>query len=172
MGFEKIIDFILQFLKDFLPFFVVKQYEKAVVYRFGKVHKIRGEGFWLKIPFVDDPTHYIYITTTLETPIQTLMTKDNKGITVKTIIKYNLFDVELHSTTIYDAVDALSDITQGHIMHEANSLTYEECKDTAQLGNTIAKKVRSDVKKYGITIEQITLTNFIETRNYRLFNDN
>lgn len=171
MGLEKIIDFILQFLKDFLPFFVVKQYEKAVVYRFGKVYSLRDEGFWLKIPFADDPEHHIYLTTTMQTPVQSVITKDGKSVSVKSVIKYHLFDVELYATSIYDTADALSDITQGHIMLAINSSNYEDCRDVAELGNTISKKVRADAKRNGIGVEQVTLTDFIETRNYRLFNE-
>jgi regulator of protease activity HflC (stomatin/prohibitin superfamily) len=171
LGLEKIIDFILQFLKDFLPFFVVKQYEKAIVYRFGKVYKLRGEGIWFKIPFADDPEIHIYITTTLPTPVQTVITKDGKAVSIKAVIKYNIFDVVLYSTSIYDTVDALSDMTQGHIMIAVNRLTYEDCRDIEELNNTVSKKARADAKKNGIEVEQVTLTNFIETRNYRLFNE-
>lgn len=171
MGLEKIIDFILQFLKDFLPFFVVKQYEKAIVYRFGKIYKLRDEGFWLKIPFVDDPETHIHITTTLATPVQTVITKDGKAVSIKAVIKYNIFDVTMYASSIYDAVDALSDITQGFIMLAVNNQTYEECRDVDELSNTISIKTRAAAKKNGIGVEQVTLTNFIETRNYRLFNE-
>lgn len=171
MGLEKLIDFIFEFITDILPFYVVKVYEKAVVLRFGKVHKIKGQGVWFKIPFVDNPVTYTVVTTTIETPVQTLVTNDDKDVSIKAVVKYNINDVEIHTTSIYDAADAISDITQGHIMNECNNMTYNECRDTLSLSNIITKKVRNEVKRYGIYIEQITLTNFIKTRNIRLFNE-
>ncbi len=75
------------------------------------------------------------------------------------------------TTEIYDCTDAIIDLAEGHIMNEVNNATYEECRDTLSLSNTITKKVRNEVKRYGVAIEQITLTSFIKTRNYRLFND-
>lgn len=171
MGIERIIDFILQFITDFLPFFVVDVYERSVVLRFGKVHRIKDGGFWWKIPFADKPVTYTVVTTTIETPVQSLVTKDDKEVSIKAVVKYNINDVETHTTSIYDATDAIVDLTQGHIMNECNNLTYDECRDTLSLSASITKKVRNEVKRYGIYIEQITLTNFIKTRNIRLFNE-
>lgn len=171
MGLERIIEFIFEFIADILPFYVVDVYEKSVVLRFGKVHRIREQGFWWKIPFADKPINYTVVTTTIETPVQSLVTKDDKEVSIKSVVKYNISDVEIHTTSIYDATDAICDLTQGHIMNECNNLTYDECRDTLSLSNIITKKVRNEVKKYGIYIEQITLTNFIKTTNVRLFNE-
>ncbi len=171
MGLEKIIDFILQFLSDFLPFFTTNEWQQTVVLRFGKVHRVKKKGFHFKIPFFDEPLHYSVITTTMETRPQTIVTKDNIEVTIQTVIKYSISDVEKHVITIYDAVDAIIDITQGHAMNQVNDHTYDECRDTLSLSNEITKKVRNEVKRYGVDIEQITLTNFVKTRNFRLFNE-
>ncbi len=171
MGIERLLDFIFEFINDILPFYVVDVYERSVVLRFGKVNRVRGGGFWWKIPFADKPITYAVVTTTMETPVQSLVTKDDKEVSIKSVVKYNISDVELHTTSIYDAADAISDLTQGHIMNECNNLTYDECRDTYTLGSAITKKVRNEVKKHGIYIEQITLTNFIKTTNIRLFNE-
>lgn len=171
MGLEKIIDFILQFLTDFLPFYVCKAWQKGVVLRFGKVHRIQDPGIHFKIPFVDDIINQIVVTTTIETPVQSLVTKDGQEVTTKSVIKYSISDCILYTTEIYDATDAISDFTQGHIMDQVNNHDYAECRDTGALSNVISKKVRAEVRKYGIHIEQITVTNFIKTHNFRLFND-
>jgi len=171
MGIEKIIDFIFQFLNDFLPFFIVKDWEKSVVLRFGKVNRVRASGAHWKIPFAEEPITYSVVTTTMETPVQTLVTQDGQDVTAKAVVKYSLSDVVAHTIQIYDATDAIVDITQGHIMNEINTHSYDECRDTLSLSNTITKRVRNEVKRYGVYIEQITLTNFIKTTNFRLFQD-
>lgn len=171
MGIEKIVDIILSFLNDILPFFVVKTWQESVVLRFGKVHRMRGPGIYLKIPFVDEPLNTAIVTTTIETPAQTLVTSDGQDVTLRSVIKYRISDVVAYTTEIYDATDAVMDFTQGSIMREVNTHTYDECRAVEAVSATITKKVRSEVKKYGIYIEQITLTNFIRTRNFRIFKD-
>jgi regulator of protease activity HflC (stomatin/prohibitin superfamily) len=171
MGLEKIIDFILQFLNDFLPFFITKEWQQTVVLRFGVIHRVKSKGIHFKIPFADEPVTYSVITTTMATSNQTIVTSDDKEVTIKAVIKYNIEDVLIHTKGIYDATDALIDITEGHIMNQVNIHTYEECRDTLTLSNEVAKKVRNEVKRYGVAIETITLTNFVKTGNYRLFKD-
>jgi regulator of protease activity HflC (stomatin/prohibitin superfamily) len=173
MGFDRIVDFIISLIEDFLPCFIVKQYQTAVVLRNGRIHRIRSGAFCWKIPFLDDPHVYTTVTTTIATPTQTIKTGGDKPVSVTTaaIIKYRIEDARLYTSEIYDADDAITDIAQGHIMSKINGLGIEECNDINSLSNEITKKLRAEVKKYGIYIEQLTLTDFIETRNFRLFND-
>lgn len=172
LGIDRIVDFIIEKVEEAIPCFTVNAWERAAVLRNGVVHRIRGPGLHWKISFFENPNIISVVTTTMDTPIQTLTTSDKKAVSISAVVKYNIFDVEKYTTEIYDAIDALSDITQGHIMTESHVMTYDECRDTGTFSNTLTKKVRNDVKKYGIGIEQITIANFIETRNYRLLNEN
>lgn len=171
MGLEKLIDIIFEFILDILPCFIVKEWEKAVVLRNGKLHRVREKGIYWKFPFFEEPLKYVVVTTTMETPVQTLITSDDQDVTIKAVVKYSLNDVVAHTTQIYDAADAIVDSCQAVIMWEVNSHTYAECRDTSEMSHTITKKARAEVKRYGVYIEQITLTNFIKTRNFRIFKD-
>lgn len=171
LGIEKIVDLILDFLWDLLPFYVVNEWQQVVVLRFGKLHRVRAKGIHWIIPYVEEAVTYNTITTTMETSAQTIVTIDGVEITTQSVIKYSIDDVVKYTTEIYDAIDAIIDITQGHVANQVNTHTYEECRDTAALSNEIAKKVRNEVKRYGVAIEAVTLVNFVKTRNYRLFNE-
>ena len=50
-------------------------------------------------------------------------------------------------------------------------MTLEECTDT-ELDNTLTKKVRVEAKKWGVEVQQVTLTDLAPIRSYRLINDN
>ena len=179
MGFDKLIDFVINFIADFLPVFVVKAWQKSVVLRSGKLrykilwafkyNPIKGPGIYLKVPFLWDPVTHDVVTTTTTTTPQTVKTKDGKSVTVQLTIKYNISDVEAYTTTIYDAEDAILDIAKGEAMRLINDTDLADCSDITSLSNDITKQLKNKVKKYGIQIEQATLTDFIETRNYRLF---
>jgi len=171
MGLEKIIDFILSLFWDFWPLFKVQVYQKCVVLRNGKIYRVVGDGLWWKLPFIDEPNHYTVVTTTIATKAQTVRTKDGKNITIRSIIKYSINDVALHIESINDSDDAIIDFAQGHTMTKISSLDYSECSDISAISSELTKKLRNEVKKYGIYIEQQTITDFVETRNYRLYND-
>jgi regulator of protease activity HflC (stomatin/prohibitin superfamily) len=100
-----------------------------------------------------------------------VITNDAKEVAVKAVVKYSIKDVVAYSENIYDAKDAISDLTQGFIAEVVNSKSWEECRDTKKLSSNITTKVRAGVKKYGIEIEAVTITDFVKTPSFRMFGD-
>jgi hypothetical protein len=50
------------------------------------------------------------------------------------------------------------------------SKTMEECIDP-EIDNILTKKARVEVKKWGVEINQVTLTDLAPIRSFRLIND-
>lgn len=169
--FDKLIEWLISIIKDVLPFFIVYQYEKCVLFAGGKTYGIYGPGFHLKFPFYDEPYSVTVTTTTVTTSYQSFVTKDGKDVTTRAVCKYNIEDIKKYVEGVNDAVDAITDIAQGHIMRIINAKTWGECGDIEDLNNKITIVVRRDVKKYGIAIEQITLTDLIQAPSFRFFSD-
>jgi len=169
--FDRLIDLITDWLEKLLPFFIVTEYEAAVILRFGKFHKVAKPGFHWRIPFVDDPMTNHVVVTTLSLPPQSLYTKDKQNIVVKGVIKYRIADVQTFLLAVYDAQDAISDMTQSIIKNVIMDKTMDECIDP-DIDNTLSKKARVEAKKWGVEIQQVTLTDLAPIRSFRLINDN
>lgn len=167
---EKILEFILNFIKEVLPCWIIDQYEGGVKLRFGKYVRTLGPGFYFKIPFLEKIIEDMVITTTMGTPSQTLTTKDGKTVSVKGVIKYSISDIKLFLLEVTDRFSAMSDVTQSVVKEQIEARTWQECMDI-DLDNTIEKKVRLNVKKWGINIEDFTLVDKTITRSYRLFTE-
>lgn len=170
--FEKLIDVILQFIDDLKLWVVVPIYDEVVLLRLGKFYKLCKPGIHFKLPFADQPYPITVVTRILAVPVQSLITKDRRQLAVRAIVKYHIDDAQLHLEKIYDAEDGLTDLTRAYVMKIINPRLYEECMDTEDLSNEISKKLRAEVKKYGIYVEQVTLTDLVEAPSYRLFMDN
>ena len=170
MGLESIFNWLLERLKDVLPLFVVLQYQEAVLLRGGKFKKVLAPGVYFKIPIYDEIIYQIVVTTTLSLPAQSLTTKDSKDIVVKGMVKYKILDTKIFILEVFDAIDAISDITQAVIKNIVMESSWQECLGT-EVDNEITKKARSEIKKYGVHIEQVTLTDITKTRSIRLFNE-
>lgn len=167
--FDKLIDFLLETLDKVLPFFIVNQYDEAVLLRRGLFHKQFTGGIYFKIPFLDEVISQTVVTTTMQLPAQSLYTKDKKHIVCKAIIKYSVEDVKTLLLETWDAVDAISDTTQGIIKDEIMDLDLAEItKDT---DNAITIKARREAKRWGVKIEKVTFTNLGEIKSIRLFNE-
>ena len=168
--FDRLIDLISNWLEQLLPFFIVRDYEEAVVLRFGKFHRVAKPGFHWRIPFVDEPMEQHVVITTLSLPPQSLYTKDKQNIVVKGVIKYRISDIQTFVLEVYDAQDTISDMTQSIIKNIIMDKTLDECVDP-EIENTLAKKARVEAKKLGVEIQQVTLTDLAPIRSFRLIND-
>lgn len=168
--FDRLIDLITNWIEQLLPFFIVRDYEECVVLRFGKFHRTVTKGFHWRIPFVDEPMTQHVVVTTLNLSPQSLYTTDKQNIVVKGVIKYRISDVQTFLLEVYDAQDAISDMTQSIIKNIVMSKTMDECIDP-EIDNTLTKKARVEAKKWGVEIQQVTLTDLAPIRSFRLIND-
>jgi len=169
--FDKLIEILSQWWHQIIPFIIIRDYEEAVLLRFGRFHSVLKPGIHIKLPFFDEVIDQHVVVTTLSLDAQSLYTKDKQNIVVKGLIKYKIADVKTFLLEVYDAQDALSDMSQSIIKNVIMSMTLEECTDT-ELDNTLSKKVRVEARKWGVEVQQVTLTDLAPIRSFRLINDN
>lgn len=167
--FDKIIEFIISVWDKITFFQIVKQYQQGAWLRFGKLRKIVDPGIYFKIPVLDEIDCYHVLTTAMTLEAQSLTTKDDREIVVKAVIKYRTSDLSKFFTHVFDAVDAISDVSMGIIKGIVAKKTWEECKDEG-LDNEITKKVRIEAKKWGLEVESVTLSDLSRMRSIRLLN--
>ncbi len=165
--FQVVADFLKAAWGYFWPFFVVDQWEEAVVLRLGRHHRSVKPGFHWKWPWFEQVFEQRITTSTVPSASQSLTTKDGKNIVVSGIIKYRVTDVKIFLTETEEPIDAVGDLTQGIIKNVIMAKTWEECLSTG-LDNEITKKVRVEAKRWGIEVEQVTLGSLAILRSFRL----
>lgn len=170
MGLDRLFEFLLSIWNELLPFFVVDTYQEAVVLRGGKFNRVCKPGIHWKVPYLDTIMEAHTVLTTLTIPAQSLVTKDAKNVVVKAVVKYKVVDVKTYLLEVYDAVDAISDVAQGIIKNSIMNSTWEECVDS-EVDNMITKKLRNEMKKFGVSIDNVTLTDIAQIRTIRLINE-
>lgn len=169
--FDKLFEFLVTFY-DYLKFWwVVEQYNQAVLLRFGKFEKVLNPGFHWKYPMTDMVVETTVVPTTMRLQHQSLSTKDEKNIVVQAVIKYQIQDVKKLLLEVYDPVDAIGDMTQAIIKSIIMERTWLECKDT-EIDNMVTKKARIEAKKWGIEIMQVTLVDIAIVPSFRLMSSN
>ena len=169
--FDKLIEIIINWLWEILPFIIIPSYEEAVILRFGRFNKVITAGIHFKIPFFDHVLSQHVVVTTLSLPAQSLYTLDKHNFVVKGVVKYKISDVKIFLLEVYDAKDALSDMTMSIIKNIIITMNSEECINN-DLDNILTKKTRVEARKWGVDVQQVTLTDIAPIRSYRLINDN
>jgi regulator of protease activity HflC (stomatin/prohibitin superfamily) len=168
--FDRLIDVITEWWAYLMPAIIIPNYEEAVLLRNGKFVKVLGPGFHVKLPIFDEVISQHVVVTTLSLPAQSLYTKDKQNIVVKGVVKYKISDVKIFLLEVFDAQDALADMTQSIIKNIIITTSIEECLDL-ELDNILTKKVRVEARKWGVEIQQVTLTDIAPIRSYRIIND-
>ncbi len=74
--------------------FIVKQWEKAAVLRFGKIIKIVETGLHFRIPMIDTVQKVDLRTMTVDMKGQSAITKDNISVGIDAVVFMNIEDTE------------------------------------------------------------------------------
>jgi len=73
---------------------ILKEYERGVVFRFGRLRGAKGPGIFLLIPFVDKMIKVDLRTVTLDVPPQDVITRDNVPVKVNAVAYFRVMDPE------------------------------------------------------------------------------
>jgi len=96
-----------------LSLLMAKQWEKAVVLRFGKLHGVRGPGLFVIIPFVDNVTAWIdQRIQTIEFNAEQALTKDTVPANIDAILFWQVHDPERAALEITDYRSAILRVAQ------------------------------------------------------------
>jgi regulator of protease activity HflC (stomatin/prohibitin superfamily) len=93
-----------------IAFYVIKQYERAVVFKLGKVTgEARGPGLILVMPFVERIHRVSLRIVTLPIQSQGIITKDNVSIDVSAVAYYRVEDPVRSVVAIENVQSAIGD---------------------------------------------------------------
>lgn len=72
--------------------YVLKEYERGVIFRLGRLVGARGPGFMLIIPFIDRLVRVSLRIIAMDVPPQDVITKDNISVKVNAVVYYRVFE--------------------------------------------------------------------------------
>jgi regulator of protease activity HflC (stomatin/prohibitin superfamily) len=89
---------------------VLREYERAVVFRIGRLIGVRGPGLLLLLPGIDRMVRVSLRTVTLNVPPQDIITRDNVPARVDAVVYFRVVDAAASVVSIENAVKATSQI--------------------------------------------------------------
>jgi membrane protease subunit HflK len=165
---DRLVDLLVRFGMDMLPFVIIEQWNGAVQLRCGKFIKVLSPGIHFKIPFFDSVIECPVITQSVNLPSQTLTTLDDESIVLKSIIRYRVSNIQTYLLGVMHANDVLIDTTQGMIRDVVELTTWDDLVD---VNETITNKVKEYVVRWGIEVEAVTITDLGIVKSFRIFGD-
>ena len=91
---------------------VLREYERGVVFRLGRVVGVRGPGLFLLIPVVDRMVKVSLRTVVMDVPPQDVITRDNVSVKVNAVVYFRVFEANKAIVEVENYLYATSQIAQ------------------------------------------------------------
>jgi regulator of protease activity HflC (stomatin/prohibitin superfamily) len=91
---------------------ILREYERGVIFRLGKLLRAKGPGLIFLIPFVDRMVRVDLRVVTIDVPRQEMMTRDNVPVTVDAVLYFRVIDSEAAIVKVENFLKATSLIAQ------------------------------------------------------------
>lgn len=91
---------------------ILREYERAVIFRLGRLVGAKGPGIIIIIPFIDQVVRIDLRTLTMDVPKQEIITRDNVTVKVNAVVYFRVFKPELAVTQVENYIAATSQLAQ------------------------------------------------------------
>lgn len=128
---------------------ILKEYERAVVFRLGRISTAfigkSGPGLIVLLPFIDTMEKVSLRTVTMDVPVQDIITKDNVSVKVNAVIYFRVIDPNKAVLEVENFLYATSQISQ---------TTLRSVLGQSQLDELLSQREEINVQLQGIIDEQ------------------
>lgn len=123
---------------------VLKEYERAVIFRLGRVIDTKGPGLIILIPVIDKMVKVSLRLITMDVPSQDVITRDNVSVKVNAVVYFRVMDPTNATIEVENFLFATSQLAQTTLRSvcgqvELDELLSERDKINTQLQNILDK---------------------------------
>src|SRR6266478_6396653 len=132
---------------------VLKEYERAVIFRLGRLVESRGPGIIYVIPGVERMQRVELRTVTMDVPPQDVITKDNVSVKVSAVLYFRVIDANRAVVEVVDYLFATSQLAQTTLRSVCGQRELDELLAEREKINThIQEILDSQTDPWGIKV--------------------
>ncbi len=138
---------------------VVKQYERGLVFRFGRVHRApRGPGLTAIIPVADRMRKVNMQIVTMPVPAQEGITRDNVTVRVDAVVYFNVIDPVLAIVNVQDYRFAVAQVAQTSLRSIIGKSNLDDVlSNRERLNEGLELMIDSPALAWGIHIDRVEI---------------
>ena len=150
-----IIFFLILFLSSIKQ---INEYERGILFRFGKFKRIMNPGWKMVIPIIDFYKKVDIRTKAVDVPEQETITKDNVSVKINAVIYYKIFDASKAILAVEDYYYAVGQLAQTTMRNVVGSVTLDELlAEREKISEEICKIIDKATDPWGIKVENVEL---------------
>jgi len=139
---------------------VVREYERLVVFRLGRLSGERGPGLVLLFPIIDRAVKVGLRTVTMDVPPQDIITKDNVTVKVNAVIYFRVIDSKQAVVQVENYLYATSQIAQTTLRSILGQAELDELLSEREKQNQALQQVIDrQTEPWGVKVTTVEVKN-------------
>ena len=139
-------------------FKVLKEYERGVIFFFGRFQAVKGPGIIIVVPMVQQMTRVDLRVIVMDVPTQDVISKDNVSVKVNAVVYFRIVDPEkaiIQVANVFEATSQLAQTTLRSVLgqHELDEMLSERDK----LNSDIQKILDQHTDAWGIKVANVEI---------------
>jgi len=141
---------------------ILKEYERGVIFRFGRLKGVKGPGIFLIIPLVDKMVKVDLRIVTLDVPPQDIITKDNVPVKVNAVVYFKVLEPEKSVIAIENYIVGTSQIAQTTLRSIIGQVDLDDLLSKRDKINQELQKIIDDqTDPWGIKVTNVEVRDVI-----------
>jgi regulator of protease activity HflC (stomatin/prohibitin superfamily) len=149
-------------------FKILREYERAVVFRLGKFHKTKGPGLIMLIPFIDKIERVDLRVLTINVDRQEVITKDNVTVLVDAITFFRVIDAEAAIIQVEKYIQATSMLAQTTLRSIVGQVELDELlAERDKVNKNIQEIIDRQTDPWGIKVVSVEVRDVVLPENMK-----
>ncbi len=141
---------------------ILREYERGVVFRLGKLLRAKGPGLIFLIPIVDRMVRVDLRVVTIDVPRQEMMTRDNVPVTVDAVLYFRVIDPEAAIIRVEDFLKATSLIAQTTLRSVVGQSELDELlAQRDRINHTLQEIIDRQTDPWGIKVTAVEVKDVV-----------
>lgn len=140
----------------------LKDYERAVIFRFGKVNRVGGPGWTFVLPFIEKPNITTLRTQVIDVPTQQVITRDNIRITIDAIL---FISVDSPKESVINSIVKVEDYRKAATFYVISMLRdilgefdlIDVISNTESINKKLTESLKGVAKEWGIKVNSVEI---------------
>lgn len=145
-----VIFFLISALK------VLREYERGVIFRLGRLLRVKGPGIIVLIPLVDRMVKISLRTVTMDVPPQDVITKDNVSVSVNAVVYFRVMEPDKAVVQVEDYLFATSQLAQTTLRSVCGQVELDQLlADRDHINQQLQKILDTHTDPWGVKVSNV-----------------
>ena len=137
---------------------IVREYERGVIFRLGRLLGAKGPGIFILIPFIDQMVRVSLRVITLDIPPQEVITKDNVTAQVNAVVFFRVLDPAKSVVEVEDFFQATNQISQTTLRSVLGQAEFDDLlAERDHLNKQLQEIIDENTDPWGIKVKSVEI---------------